>query len=135
MASILGIGIDAIEPARIEQLLATSEDRFVQRIFTAEEIAYCESKKNRAQHYAARFAAKEALMKALGTGKQLGLTWKDIEVTHDELGQPLIRLSGRGLLLAKERGVTAIHLSLTHLRHLALAVVILEAQERKNDLF
>lgn len=129
MSKIVGIGLDAIETARINRLIMTKGDAFALRVFTPSEIAYCESKKNKAQHYAARFAAKEALMKALGTGKQFGLSWQEIEVYNDALGKPGIKLSGRALELARERGVGAIHLSLTHLKEMAIAVVILEAPE------
>jgi len=127
MTRIFGIGLDAIETRRIDRLISTRAESFALRVFTPAEIAYCERKKNRAQHYAARFAAKEAFMKALGTGKQLGLSWQEIEVFHDELGKPGIRLSGRALELAQQKGVTGIHLSLTHLKELAMAIVILEA--------
>ena len=124
--TLIGIGIDAIETSRVEKLLSQTGDRFSLRVFTPREIAYCEGKKNRSEHYAARFAAKEALMKALGTGKQLGLSWQEIEVVNDALGKPVVRLSGRAKTLAEERGITTIHLSLTHLKDLAIAVVILE---------
>lgn len=127
MPKILGIGIDAIEIARIDKLISPKGEGFSLRVFTEAEIAYCENKKNRAQNYAARFAAKEAFMKALGTGKQLGISWREIEVFNDTLGKPGIRLSGRALKIAQEKGVVAIHLSLTHLKEIAIAVVILEA--------
>ncbi|MGQ9471685.1 MAG: holo-ACP synthase [Candidatus Aminicenantales bacterium] len=123
---LIGIGIDAIETSRVEKLLRRTGDRFSLRVFTPREIAYCDRKKNRAEHYAARFAAKEALMKALGTGKQLGLSWQEIEVVNDALGKPAVCLTGRAKALAEERGITTIHLSLTHLKDLAIAVVILE---------
>ncbi len=127
MAKIVGIGIDAIESARISKLISTKGEIFSLRVFTEAEIAYCENKKNRVQHYAARFAAKEALMKALGTGKQRGISWREIEVYNDELGKPGIRLSGRALQMAQAKGIARIHLSLTHLKEIAIAVVILEA--------
>lgn len=127
MAKILGIGIDIIETARINRLIGTQGESFSLRVFTETEIAYCENKKNRAQNYAARFAAKEAFLKALGTGKQLGISWREIEVYNDDLGKPGIRLSGRTLEIAQEKGVIAIHLTLTHLKEIAIAVVILEA--------
>lgn len=127
MVKILGIGLDAIETARIDKLISSKGESFSLRVFTEAEIAYCESKKNRSQHYAARFAAKEAFMKALGTGKQLGISWREIEVDNDELGKPGIRLSGRALEIAQKKGITAIHLSLTHLKEMAIAVVVLEA--------
>jgi holo-[acyl-carrier protein] synthase len=135
MNRIFGVGLDVIETRRIERLLATRAETFALRVFTPAEIAYCERKKNRAQHYAARFAAKEAFMKALGTGKQLGLSWQEIEVFNDDLGKPGIRLQGRALELAQERGITGIHLSLTHLKELAIAVVILEAAMETQTFF
>jgi holo-[acyl-carrier protein] synthase len=122
---IYGIGIDTIEVARIEKQLTGSE-RFKTRIFTPGEIEYCEAKKNKAQNYAARFAAKEAFFKALGTGWRGGLAFTQVEVRNDALGKPEIRLSGKARELTETNGITNIQVSLTHLKDVASAIVTLE---------
>jgi holo-[acyl-carrier protein] synthase len=123
---IYGIGIDLIEVERIHKQLARS-DRFIQRIFTPDEIVYCEAKKNKAQNYAGRFAAKEAFFKALGTGWRGGLAFHQVEIVNDPLGKPEIRLHGKAKQLIAERGITSIRVSLTHLKDVAGAVVTLES--------
>lgn len=120
---ICGIGIDLIEIARVEAMLARWPDRFVERVFTPEEIALCESRTNRASAFAARFAAKEAFSKALGTGVDKNFSWKDFAVGHQSNGSPRPVLSPR--LAARLKNVE-IHLSLSHSDHYATAVVVLE---------
>ena len=122
---IYGIGIDLIEVERIRKQLERS-DRFINRIFTPDEIVYCESKKNRAQNFAARFAAKEAFFKALGTGWRGGLAFNQVEVVNDSLGKPEIRLHGTAEKLIAEKNITNICVSLTHLKDFASAIVTLE---------
>ena len=122
---IIADGCDLIEIERIAKAL--QRETFCTRIYTAAELSYAESKKNqrKAASLAAGFAAKEAVAKALGVGLgQIG--WREIEVRHDELGKPFVALSGRARALAEERGVKNIHLSLSHSREYALAMVILE---------
>lgn len=122
---ISGIGIDSIEVERInDQIL--KEGSFKEKIFTQKEISYCESKKYRAQNYAARFSAKEAFLKALGTGWRYGLTYKDIEIVNDDLGKPEIVLYGKAKRFVAENKITNIHVSLTHLKHIATAIVTVE---------
>ena len=118
---ILGTGIDLVENTRIAASIEKFGDRFLHRIFTAGEIAYCSAKPKPVPHYAARFAAKEAVSKCFGTGigKQLG--WLDMEVTNDEAGAPHIILYGGGKDLAEQRGVTQVFVSLTHTDHYAAA--------------
>src|ERR1035438_7437756 len=111
---ILGTGVDLAEVDRIEHSLKTFGARFQQRIFTAGEIAYCERFKNRAERYAARFAAKEAGMKALGTGWRKGIRWQDLEVVRIPGGRPTLVLAGEAAQLAARMGVRNIALSLTH---------------------
>ena len=96
------------------------------RVFTADEIRYCQSKKNSVERFAARFAAKEAATKALGTGINLGVGWTSIEVGHAPGGRPILRLSGRAAQIAEKLGVKRISLSLTHTESTAMAMVILE---------
>ena len=124
---IVGTGLDAVEVARIRRLLGTHGERFVARLFTAGEKAYCERNADPAMHYAARFAAKEAAAKALGTGLAEGINWADIEVAREESGRPVLRLHGGALQRAQALGAERFHLSLTHTRELALAQVLLES--------
>ena len=123
---IYGVGTDLIEVTRIEKQI-TGNSRFKQKIFSASEIEYCDSfKVNSAQHYAVRYAAKEAFFKAIGTGYRGGLTFHEVSVESDELGKPRIVLSGKSKDYANANKFTAIHVSLSHLRDYASAVVIIE---------
>jgi holo-[acyl-carrier protein] synthase len=124
---IVGIGTDIIEVKRIERLLSKQE-RFKERIFTRGEIEYCEHKKNYIQNYAARFAVKEAFLKAIGTGWREGVTFKEIEVANNEKGKPDLVLSGTVKKITEEMGVTNIQVSISHIKDLAIAFVILESQ-------
>jgi len=124
---IVGTGIDIAEVSRIDASLQRFGRRFTERIFTEEEIRYCESKANRAERYAARFAAKEASMKAIGTGWSCGVRWRDIEVQRLPGGRPTVVFQGKaGEYFAKLRATRA-HLSLTHTKGMAMAVVVLES--------
>ena len=121
---IRGIGIDIIEVTRISE--AVSRKSFVDRVFTAGEQVYCESRGvQKAASYAARFAAKEAVMKALGTGLAEG-TWKDVEVTVDTAGKPSVQVTGFFAAKANELGAVSIHISLSHTKEYAVAQAILE---------
>ncbi len=124
---IVGIGTDIIEVKRIERLLS-KQKRFKERIFTRCEIEYCEHKKNNVQNYAARFAVKEALLKAIGTGWREGVAFKEIEVVNNEKGKPELVLSGTVKKITEEMGVTNMQVSISHIKDLAIAVVILECQ-------
>jgi len=123
---VLGLGTDLIETGRVEASIARFGERFLERIFSLEEIAYCMRKKNAAESFAARFAAKEAGAKALGTGISRGVTWREFEVKREASGKPSLHLSGRAAELAGAMGVRRIQLSLTHSREFALAVVVVE---------
>jgi holo-[acyl-carrier protein] synthase len=124
---IVGLGTDMIEISRIERSLEQFGERFLKKIFTPGEISYCQrKKKNAAESFAARFAAKEAGAKALGTGISRGITWKEIEVRREPGGRPTLHLSGRARERAHQMGVARLSLSLTHSRDLAMAVVIAE---------
>jgi len=123
---IVGTGIDITEVVRIEQAIDRFGERFLNRVFTPAEIAYCRSKKNFAERFAARFAAKEAAMKAIGTGLRQGVTWKNIEVTREPSGRPTLRFTGRASEVAVRLGVKHYALSLTHTEQQAMAQVILE---------
>jgi holo-[acyl-carrier protein] synthase len=123
---ILGVGTDLIEIARIAESVRRYGDRFLRRIFTPREIEYCQRKKNAGESFAARFAAKEAGAKALGTGISQGVGWLELEVTREPSGRPCLQLSGRAAERAAGLGVAHVSLSLTHSRDLALAVVVME---------
>lgn len=123
---ILGTGVDICEVARIGASLARFGDRFVERVFTREEIRYCRSKKNSVERFAARFAAKEAAMKALGTGASRGVMWTSIEVGHAPGGRPVLRLHGAAAEIAEQTGVRRMSLSVTHTESQAMAIVIFE---------
>jgi holo-[acyl-carrier protein] synthase len=124
---ILGVGIDLIETSRVETSWKRFGERFLGRIFLPAEIGYCLGMKLPARHLAARFAAKEAVSKAFGTGIGSKLGWKDIEVCRREGGQPFLVLHGGGEALAREFGVRNTHLSLTHHETAAAAVAVLES--------
>ena len=123
---VIGVGTDLMETARIERSIERFGEAFLKRVFTPGEVAYCQSKKNFSESFAARFAAKEAGAKALGTGISRGVSWREFEVQRAASGKPSMVLSGRAAELAAALGVTAIALSLTHTRELAMAVVVME---------
>ena len=124
---IVGLGLDIAEVDRIEASIRRHGRAFVERIFTAAEIAYCEKHRNRAERFAGRFAAKEAAMKALGTGWARGVRWVDIEVVREPGGKPSLKLSGASREIAGRLGVKNIALTITHAGNTALAMVIFEA--------
>ena len=123
---IYGTGVDIVEIARFQRFLEQGNDALFQRLFTAGEIGYCAAKKQSAQHYALRFAAKESFLKALGTGLRDGLSWQDMEVVNDHLGKPELRLYRRALEMFRQAGLTGCFLSLSHDAGCAVAMVVLE---------
>jgi len=123
---ILGIGSDLAEVARIRASRERFGERFLQRIYTETEIAYSLAKANTDERLAARFAAKEAGMKALGTGLAGGVTWRDFAVDREPSGKPLLILSGAAASIAVQIGVRKVHLTLTHTAELAMAFVVIE---------
>ena len=124
---ITGIGIDVIQNERIRDSIQRFGDRFLNRIYTEGEIAYCQKCANPEIHYAARFAAKEAAFKALGTGWAAGVKWKDVEVERLPSGKPELHLHGVALRRATTMGTERFYVSLTHDTLVSCAVVILEA--------
>ena len=124
---IVGLGLDIAEIDRIEAAIKRHGAPFIERLFTPAEVSYCERHKNRFERYAARFAAKEAAMKALGTGWSRGVRWRDIEVAREPGGKPALRLPGAARAIADGLGVKNISLSITHSGNLALAQVIFES--------
>lgn len=123
---IIGLGIDNVENSRMKDILVKWAARVEDRVFTEAELAYSRDKGNTHQHLAARFAAKEALFKALGRGLVDGMAWTNVEVVNDAAGKPEIHLSGRARRVADQMGVTAIHVSLSHTEECSMAVVVLE---------
>jgi holo-[acyl-carrier protein] synthase len=121
---IIGIGIDLVKISRIEKA-GNSHAGFRERVFTAKEREYCERQKYPAQHYAARFAAKEAVLKAFGTGMTAGMKWTDIEVLHGEGGGPIVNISGAAKDLADLKGVKQVMLSYSHDEGYAVAQAVL----------
>ena len=125
---IVGTGIDIAEVPRVGQSIERFGERFLRRVFTEEEIRYCDSKANRVERYAARFAAKEAAMKALGTGWNRGVRWRDIEVLRQPGSRPTIRFHGVAAEFAARLGTKNIALSISHTPEHAIANVILEGE-------
>lgn len=126
---IVGIGTDFAEVSRIRASIERYGARFIQRIFTPAEIAYVDRKANRFERYAARFAAKEAGMKAIGTGWSRGVRWQDFEVANKLSGEPTLRFHGVAAEIAAKRGMVNVVLTLTHTAEIAMAVVILEGKD------
>jgi holo-[acyl-carrier protein] synthase len=123
---IIGTGVDLVEIDRLRRILEKLKDRFVHRVFTTQEQQYCNAHRDSAPHYAARFAAKEAVFKALGTGWAKGVTWLDVEVRRERQDAPAILLSGEAQRLSESMGVRKVHLSLSHSDQWAIAMVVME---------
>jgi holo-[acyl-carrier protein] synthase len=123
--NLLGVGMDIVETRRIADSITRFGDRFLHRVFTEGEIAYAQSMKNPHLHLAARFAAKEAISKAFGTGIGRELGWRDLEIVREPSGQPRGRLHGRAVAYAETRGVLAIHVSLSHTAEYGAASAVL----------
>ncbi len=124
---IVGTGVDITEVVRIRAAVDRFGERFLRRVFTPEEVRYCLSKVNAAERLAARFAAKEAGMKAIGTGLRHGITWQDVEVVRVPGQRPQLRFSGKAAKFAASLGCRHTHLSLSHTAEQAIAYVILES--------
>ena len=123
---IVGLGLDIAEIDRIEAAILRHGTPILERLYTPSEVAYCESYRNKFERYAGRFAAKEAMMKALGTGWRRGVRWRDIEVIREPSGKPSLSLKGAAKRIADKLRVKNISLTITHSGNLALAEVILE---------
>ncbi|MBE0605313.1 MAG: holo-ACP synthase [Deltaproteobacteria bacterium] len=123
---IAGIGVDIVDVARVQALLDRYGNRFLRRVYTESETAYAMGVVNKAERLAGRFAVKEAVMKALGTGKSQGILWRDVETVRGRFGKPEVRLHGQAVKWAKMRGTASIHASITHDGGKAVAFVILE---------
>ena len=124
---IAGIGVDIVDVSRVASLLERYGDRFLRRVFTDQEVRYALGSANRAERLAGRFAVKEAVMKALGTGKSQGILWRDVETARGAMGRPVVRLHGQAVRWLRQRGGERVHVSITHDGGKAVAFVILEA--------
>jgi holo-[acyl-carrier protein] synthase len=124
LAPSISLGIDLEHVARVDQLLKQHPTKFLDRVFTPGEVAHSAGRRNRAQHLAARFACKEAVMKALGTGLTSGISWRDIEVVTLPTGKPVIKLTANAAKVADSRGISHWEISLTHTKEVAAAVAI-----------
>lgn len=124
MDVILGIGTDIIECDRIARMLQRHGDHFVKRVFTEQEIRYCSERKGTDQHFAGRWAAKEAVLKAIGTGWIAGIAWTDVEIANETSGRPVIRLYGGAAKIAEEKAITEILISISHCKSHATAFAV-----------
>ena len=126
ISMIHGTGVDLIEISRIKNSMKKYSGKFEERVFTSKEIDYCRSKADPSKHFAARFAAKEAVLKSLGTGMAEGITWKDMEILNQASGRPILTLTGKGRDIFESLGLRHIHISITHDRQYAVAQAIAE---------
>jgi holo-[acyl-carrier protein] synthase len=130
---ILGVGVDIAEVARVREAIERHGERFLQRVFTPVEVEYCQRHKNSYERFAARFAVKEAAMKALGTGWRGGVTWRDFELSNAASGKPDLQLTGKALEIYRSLGAARIVVSLTHADSYALAQVIIEGDNLRKS--
>jgi holo-[acyl-carrier protein] synthase len=121
---VIGIGTDIIECLRIAQMIERHGELFINRVYTPLEIRYCNSRKQATQHFAGRWAAKEAILKALGTGWRKGISWRDIEVRNDTLGKPVVGLRGGAADRVEQIGITELLVSISHCRSHAMAYAL-----------
>lgn len=121
---MIGLGTDIVETVRVAQMIERHGEVFLRRVYTEHEIAYCSERKAANQHYAGRWAVKEAVLKALGTGWAKGIQWVDMEVTNAPGGRPLLALGGAALEHAQQLGIEEVQISLSHCRNYATAVAI-----------
>jgi len=122
--SVLAHGVDMVECSRISEAVRRHGDRFLKRVFTPAELAYCLGRKRETEHLAGRFAAKEAVLKVLGTGWQRGINWTDVEILNEPSGQPRVTLRGRCLELAREKDLANVIVSISHIETHAIASAV-----------
>jgi holo-[acyl-carrier protein] synthase len=133
MSRVLGIGVDLTQMPRMRRVVARWDERFLQRVFTEHEIAYCRRRRDPIPHLAARFAAKEATLKALGTGLSMGMNWRELEVRRERGRAPTMVLSGRCREIAESKGGRRVLLSLTHDGEYAMAQAMLIADAADDE--
>jgi len=134
MSHIIGIGTDIIECLRIAQMIERHGEMFIDRVYTDYEIRYCQSRKASTQHFAGRWAAKEAILKALGTGWRKGISWRDMEIRNDPAGRPTVLLCGGARDVVEKLGITEMLISISHCRSHATAYALAQgAEPDEND--
>jgi holo-[acyl-carrier protein] synthase len=124
--SILGIGTDIVECLRIAQMIERHGELFIARVYTDQEMDYCSARMAATQHYAGRWAAKEAVLKSLGTGLRRGISWRDIEIRNDRHGSPSVVLRGGAREVFEQAGIDRMHVSISHCRTYAMACAVAE---------
>jgi len=132
MAEIIGLGTDITECLRIARMIDRHGELFIDRVYTAEEIKYCQSRKQATQHFTGRWAAKEAILKALGTGWRKGISWRDIEIRNEMSGKPVVAVRGGVKEVVERLGIAEIHVSISHCRTHATATAIAVGKSKGN---
>jgi holo-[acyl-carrier protein] synthase len=130
---VIGVGTDIIECLRIAQMIERHGELFINRVYTAYEIRYCQQRKAATQHFAGRWAAKEAILKALGTGWRRGISWRDVEVRNEPSGKPVVGLRGGAREVVEQLGIHEMLVSISHCRSHAMAYALALGAETKND--
>jgi holo-[acyl-carrier protein] synthase len=131
--SIFGIGTDIVECLRIAQMVERHGELFIGRVYTQQEIQYCQSRRQATQHFAGRWAAKEAVLKALGTGWRRGISWRDVEIRNERSGSPVVTLYGGARDFLEQQGISQVLISISHCRSHATAYAIAVVQEKNNE--
>lgn len=129
---VVGIGTDIVECLRIAQMIERHGELFIRRVYTDSEIQYCQSRRQATQHFAGRWAAKEAVLKALGTGWRRGISWRDIEIRHDPMGKPVVTLRGGARDVVEQQGIGEMLISISHCRSHATAYALAMAAEGRK---
>jgi holo-[acyl-carrier protein] synthase len=129
---IAGLGTDIVECVRIRKMIADHGELFLQRVYTDKEIRYCQARRQAAEHFAGRWAAKEAVLKALGTGWRRGISWRDVEIRNDPSGQPKVAVRGEAKEIAKRMQLKDILITISHCRQFATAYAIAVRQEKPS---
>ena len=127
--AILGSGIDIVECLRIAQMIERHGELFISRVYTPLEIQYCQSRKLATQHYAGRWAAKEAVLKAIGTGWRRGISWRDVEICNEAGGQPTVQLHGGAREISERLGISEMQISISHCRSHATAFALAQGED------
>jgi holo-[acyl-carrier protein] synthase len=130
--NVVGIGTDITECLRIAQMIERHGEIFITRVYTEHEIEYCQCRKQATQHFAGRWAAKEAVLKALGTGWRRGISWRDVEIRNDPSGKPTVALRGGARDVVEELGITEMLISISHCRSHATAFALAVGKEKKE---
>ncbi len=133
MPEIIGIGTDITECLRIARMIERHGELFIDRVYTPEEIKYCQSRKQATQHYTGRWAAKEAILKAIGTGWRRGISWRDMEVRNDPSGKPVVAVRGGVKEVIERLGISEIHVTISHCRSHATATAVAVGEPPKKS--